>query len=162
MSDDWTLGDDDLEIIFKYIKENKPKVIVELGSGKSTVKIAKMLDYPCEFYSYEGRPEFWSTTKKKVKGLNVKLIHSPYHRREDGTVWFNEEDFKVDIDLLIIDAPEQIIGKNSRMLPQSIKAKTKFAFLHDMQRPEEKIIANLLGEPIFYHTKWGLCLIKIC
>ena len=148
MSDkDFTIEPEAMRIIIDWMKEYKPTIVVELGSGESTKKLAKHCDI---LYTYEDNPAYL-----KKQPINVIQKYAPL---KEG--WYNAE-FPEDIDLLIIDGPcgrpKQLVRMPSKELLMKLKGPI---FLHDTIRPEEIEIAHKLGKPTFYDTKYGIAKIE--
>lgn len=146
---DWTICKEAMDIIIDYIQKEKPKVIVEIGSGLSTVRIAKEKPHCSLFMSYERKKEWFERTLRLTKGLDVIVLNEKYPD-------LNE------INLLLIDGPEGENNRLARLPPKEVLDSVKGAvFIHDTKRTEEKTIANIIGNPTFYDTKWGLARIDL-
>lgn len=108
------LHDEDYDILIEYIIKNKPKCIVEYGSGESTYIIktlTNLLGYECYIYSYEDTPYWYdkiiSAGIGKMNGVFVQLCDIE-HFREDCEVvrYIHEYDFAIKPELVIIDGPD--------------------------------------------------------
>lgn len=140
-----------LEIIFK----KKPNVIVELGSGLSTIIIGSALKKlnNGQLISFDHDEVFLNKTRENVSFNNIEelvsLNFTPLIQHDIGYKWYDFKDVKIDdkIDMLIIDGPPRIIQKNARYpaLPLLID---KFSddciiILDDANRTDEKTIIDM-------------------
>ncbi len=111
----WAASPDFMRVIAQYIIKNKPKTIVECGSGVSTVLMAYFLEKnkTGRLLSLENAPEFAEKTRQEiaihqldnfVDVIDAPLIGIPY--KEKVQKWYNIEglDFGT-IDLLVVDGP---------------------------------------------------------
>ncbi len=102
------LPDDALDIIVGLIHERRPEVIVEAGSGRSTVVIADTLSRMGDGYlvSLEHLPEFdLSTTQWLAENSLDEFAEVRYAPIVDG--WYDAAAWAdlTDIDMLIVDGP---------------------------------------------------------
>ena len=110
----------DYEFLVRYITENKPKNIVEYGSGISTYMIDKLLtelDYGATFISFEDDPYWYEKIQKSGLDLNnrVQLVDITTHTVEltkdftksyIGVRYEHGYENMQETDLVLIDGPE--------------------------------------------------------
>ena len=144
--------------IFKKISTNKPKVIVEYGSGSSTILIDTFLDLEnlsSSYYSIEHDKTFYNKVSTKVKRAQTRLVFSPimeYKIFNKAWKWYSMEWVrKIEkIDLLIIDGLPHYIQKHARYpaLPLSVNKldQNSIIMLDDTHREEEREILELWDE----------------
>lgn len=149
--------------VYKSIQRERPKTIVELGSGVTTVVSA----YALEEYSPKGTiisfdhdSDFADKTKDELYYHNlqkyVQILEAPLVPSQiNGTKrqWYDIDFSKIqgDIDLLIIDGPPLKTQKNARYpaLPAfySRLSKNAVIILHDTHRQtESSSIENWMKE----------------
>lgn len=137
-----------LDIIFK----KKPHLIVELGSGLSSVIIGSALKRinQGKLISFDHDEQFFNETKDNVNFNNVEsyvnLNYTPLITYENGYKWYDFKKVNIDdkIDLLIVDGPPRIIQQNSRFpaLPYLLDKLSEdcIIILDDANRVDEKEI----------------------
>lgn len=140
-----------LEIIFK----KKPNVIVELGSGLSTIIIGsalKKLNKGCLF-SLDHEEGFLNNTRENADFNNisefVNLNYTPLIEYDNNYKWYdiNKVNIQSKIDILIVDGPPRIIQQNARYpaLPLLLDklSDDSIIILDDANRTDEKTIIDL-------------------
>ncbi len=157
-SREWAASPDFLKLLFQIIIDEKPKTIVEAGSGLSSIIIGytlKQFGINGKLYSLDDKIQFSVKSKEQIvkHGLSdyVNIIHSPiqdYNSENDNFRWYNKkvlEDVK-DIDLLIIDGPGPDVSDNPRYgalrLLYDKLSKNAVIILDDGERPVEKRIVE--------------------
>lgn len=173
----WSMQPSDFYVIAKILNRLRSPhpTVVELGSGASTVIIAKILARKKKLFtiiSIEGDAS-WLEETRKLLALHraqegVALHHAPY--RDYGSYqWFDlqvvEKAMQGKVaDLIIVDAPPGNLCELSRNpalrhLRQSIGTGTHI-LLHDAFRPdEEKIIhewSKSFATTILHRTEKGI------
>lgn len=140
-----------LEIIFK----KKPNVIVELGSGLSTIIIGSALKKlnNGRLISFDHDEVFLNKTRENVSFNDIEefvsLNITPLIQYDNGYKWYDFKDVKIDdkIDMLIIDGPPRIIQQNARYpaLPLLLDKLSDdcIIILDDANRTDEKIIIDM-------------------
>ena len=105
----WAASPDLLLTISQLVKDAKPKLVVELGSGVSTLVVAK--SGAKKIISFDGDAEYAAQTEKLIKqhgvrGVEVRL--APLAPFRGGANWYDPSKFKdlKNIDLLIVDGPQ--------------------------------------------------------
>ena len=139
-------------LLADLIMTHKPKTMVELGSGASTLVAARAMQMAgCDgrLISYDQHPEFVTATSAWLDEHGVKAelrcapIASPSGRWAD--LWYDLRAIPESIDLLMIDGPPwtidpEIRGKAeclfNRMAPGGI------VILDDAARPGERLVAR--------------------
>ena len=147
--------------ICRIIYSSKPKFIVELGSGISTLIIAKQITDETRFVSIEHSKDYAKTTRlilEDHKLTNVDLRVAPI---DPTTSWYEKSklDELKEIDLLIIDGPPQSIGANARhpaifLLDKLSKQAT--VLIDDTNRDSERGLATMFAERMPNHTIYFL------
>lgn len=100
----------------RIISRAKPSLVVELGSGISTLIIGKQIEAKAHFISIDHSADYASATRQLLQEhevSNVKVIVAPL---QDETNWYDPIEFKDvrDVDLLFIDGPPQSSGPDAR------------------------------------------------
>ena len=140
-----------LEIIFK----KKPNIIVELGSGLSTIIIGsalKKLNNGCLF-SLDHEEVFLNNTRENVSFNDIEgfvnLNFTPLVQYDNGYKWYdiNKVNIQSKIDILIVDGPPRFIQYNARYpaLPLLFDKLSDdcIIILDDANRTDEKTIINM-------------------
>lgn len=159
---DWAIEEKFAKLLIYKIVTNRPKNIVELGSGLSTLLMAKTissLGYDFFLHSFDSDKLFLKETKNLLmaEGLynenSIKLKHSEIKKIEKkglGYSWYNPDDFNFNfdcVDLLIVDGPVGSFCKNARypafpVLKKYLR-KGSIVLLDDANREDEKEIIEL-------------------
>ena len=110
------IGDEDYEIITSYIIENKPKLIVEYGSGESTYYINNLLDelgYGGRIVSFEDTELYYNVIKDygwdEKNSVNLVPIELGVVDDWTGARYLHSYEGLEEVDYVIIDGPD--IGK---------------------------------------------------
>lgn len=150
----WAASPDFLLIVTEYILQHKPARIVELGSGVSTLVIAKALEKVGSgtLTSIDHDEVFQNITKERLKrlGLEAEHIFAPLTQGEAANRWYDLPALDGPIDLLIIDGPPEAIspqvrGHASRLFPSLNEGAT--IILDDADRPgERQVVARWLQD----------------
>lgn len=104
----WAASPDLLLLISETVKKHKPSLVVELGSGVSTLVAAK--SGARKIISIDNSEEFGGKTRDllkehKVRGVEIRI--APLQPYANGSQWYDVsklQDLKK-IDLLIVDGP---------------------------------------------------------
>ncbi len=146
---------DFLYLIVEIINKNKPQLVLEAGSGVSTVISCYALKKYSngKIYSLDHDKKYLDNTKKEIINHNLndysKIIYAPLKKYKDGNIWYDTEKINnIDnIDFFIIDGPPIKFSKNIRYLaiPLLFKKMKKgsIIILDDAKRIEEKNIVAL-------------------
>jgi hypothetical protein len=113
------------ENAFKWIVENKPKLIVEYGGGSSTKWINQLLDeldYGGKVIAYENNPEWleYANNKGENEHGSIRLAQIEVVNRDKGYVRYVHpiEDVE-EVDLVIIDGPDYRVFLDTRGHPSN-------------------------------------------
>ncbi|MFC2085573.1 class I SAM-dependent methyltransferase [Bacteroidota bacterium] len=123
--DGWAVSPDFANLICYMIYERKPEVVVELGSGVSSLIIALCLKKigKGKLVTVEQSKEYFSITGKYFKlydlESNAKIIHAPVQKidiNNDSWSWYSitKNMFPGKIDFLIVDGPSGDLQKMAR------------------------------------------------
>ncbi len=122
----WAASPDFVKLVITTVLDRRPKTIVELGSGVSTLVSAyclERLDAGGTIYSVEHQRRFvdrmHTTVRRHALGDHVELIHAPLKELEieDTTYrWYDTELLASldDIDMLVVDGPPSETGPMAR------------------------------------------------
>ena len=150
---------DFLKLIAENIIAAKPKIIVELGSGTSTLIAAKTLEKYAEgkIYSIENDAFFADQSRKAISEESLSNIANVLHAElkpitinGESYQWYDSEfitKIEEKIDLLIVDGPPRILNKNARYpaLPQlkSQFTKNTIIIMDDANRKDDAATAAI-------------------
>ena len=145
---------DFLILVIEILERTKPGVIVETGSGTSTIVISEWLaeHLPDTIHiALEHKSVFARRTMERIRNQNTHVIHAPmnpYHIDGETFQWYDLETIKDlhQIDLLIVDGPPGPVNKYARFpaLPLLQDKMTSMAtvLLDDGIRADEQEIAR--------------------
>ena len=150
---------DFLKLLVDTILSEKPKLIVELGSGISTILAGKALEKngAGKLISIDNEEKYAELTRKRVslenlgdigRVITTDLTIHPINGQ--NYMWYEIsflKEIKQGIDLLIVDGPPKIINKNARypaipLLKQYFKENTVI-LLDDGRRKDEQNTVEL-------------------
>ncbi|GAB4510136.1 MAG: hypothetical protein OHK0046_06370 [Anaerolineae bacterium] len=118
----WVISPDFGALLAGLIQQHKPRTIVELGSGVSTLIAAYALEstgVAGHITSFEHMDDFISTGQRRLEqhGLSqlVTLIHAPL-TEQNGTTWYDTSTMQglTAIDLLVVDGPPEKTQTSAR------------------------------------------------
>ncbi len=147
------LPDDAIDILALLIREHRPEVIVEAGSGRSTVMLADVLSRMGDGYlvSLEHLPEFeLSTTQWLAENSLDEFAEVRYAPIVNG--WYDPAAWAdlTDIDILIVDGPPGHLSPLARepALPLLLDRLSpgSVVVLDDTNREQEREIVLRWGE----------------
>jgi hypothetical protein len=150
----WAASPDFLRLVAEHILSAKPQTLVELGSGTSSIVIARTLELngTGHLYSYDHDPYFAEQTRQNLRryGLSdwatvIDAPLRPYQINNHTWKWYSIPNwFDRAIDLLIIDGPPEPTGPLARYPAGPILfpklANNATVFLDDADRPDERKI----------------------
>ena len=122
----WAASPDFLNLIFDTISRDKPHIVVELGSGVSTIVVASALKYNGHgrLLTVDHDEHFLQKTNSDIDRLNLGKFASSHFAplvpcSIQGKVWqwydLSENEIPDTIDILIVDGPpEPITGEEGR------------------------------------------------
>lgn len=177
----WSAAPDFLEIVVDHCYDSKPSVVLECGSGLTTLMLARccQLNQQGHVYSLEDGDEFAKNIRAYLDRYDLcayaSVIHAPLQKLSiDGKYydWYAKEQIPDSrIDMLIIDGPSGFIQKNSRYpaIPILLGNLTQhcMVFLDDAAREDEREIVELWKKayPAIEHeyvdTERGCSVLKI-
>jgi predicted O-methyltransferase YrrM len=153
----WAASPDFLRLVYSLIRKKKPRLVVELGSGSSTIVSGYALQQngSGRVVSFEHLERFARQNRREVSfhGLEeqCEILEAPletYDLDEGSWKWYSLESFDPEspIDLVIIDGPPGQIQDESRYpaLPLLSKWMSEEALLilDDGDREDESQIAS--------------------
>lgn len=182
----WAASPDLLKLLFEYIADRKPRVVVELGSGISTIVAGISLQRNGSgfIYSLDHEPVFAARTQCEIERLalvgSAKVYNAPLQAWTESRAssfseawqWYGvpqEVAMLEQIDLLIIDGPPATTSKLARY-PAVPAFFTKLAanaiiLLDDANRDDEATIVRAWKEEFglkvfeYRHTEKGVSIL---
>jgi predicted O-methyltransferase YrrM len=155
---EWAVSPDLAKILLDIILEKKPQVILETGSGTSTLIIAYALQKngSGKIFSLENNEKYAEKTRENIRkhGLEdfVEVVYAPLKElpiKGKTWQWYDTSilpEIKT-IDLLIVDGPKRTLQPMSRYpaMPLVFDKLTDRAIvvLDDFNTDEEKAMVNL-------------------
>ena len=156
----WSATPELLAHIYHYIVTTKPKVVLDIGSGMSTLICGLAVEKSPEtkVISWEHLPEYSEQTMSLLRKFGVEdhvdLQLRPLEPVDvEGTTysWYaGPHSLGQKIDLLIVDGPPGIIGEKARYpafpLLRKEFAKKATVLLDDVERDEESQVLHAWGD----------------
>lgn len=152
----WAASPDYLLLLANHVAEARPRVIIECGSGTSTLILARMAQLAGRghVFSLDHEAEFAEATHKLLRSYNLQdwatVLHAPlttHKLKGEDWPWYDESQLpRGEIDLLVIDGPPGSLRRHSRypagpiLLSRMSQGGT--AFLDDANRSDEKDIVQ--------------------
>lgn len=148
----WAASPDFLSTVAGHALDHRPQVVVECGSGVSTVILARCMQIngAGRVYSLDHDSRFAEQTRRNLErhGLTdwAEVIHAPLQEHALGGhawAWYDASKLpNVQIDMLVVDGPPMPIGEMIRypagpMLFARL-APTAAVFLDDADREDER------------------------
>lgn len=140
-----------LELVADHILANKPQVVVEFGSGASTLIIARALQMAGggTLISFDQHPEFVEATRRWLAdhGLEADMRAVPLVPAPGGFrgLWYDHEPLPDAIDMMLIDGPPWTIHPFTRGAAATLFGRITpggTIMLDDAARPGERVIAR--------------------
>lgn len=141
-----------LHRIVDCIEELRPAQVVELGSGASSLVIAKGLELHGggQLASYDQHPEFLAQMPAWLgeHGLTADFRHAPLTARDPrwpGGLWYELSHIPQQIDLLVIDGPPWTVHPYVRGMAERLFSRLSpgaIVLLDDAARPGERMVAR--------------------
>lgn len=137
--------------ILSEIENKQPNIVVELGSGATSLVIAKALSQHGggELYSYDQHQPFILEMHEWLSehGLSATFCHAPLRRHDTvwPGLWYDLEQIPLQIDLLIIDGPPWAVHPFARGAAECLFSRLSengAILLDDAARPGERIVAR--------------------
>jgi len=125
-SREWAASPDFLKLLFQIIVDEKPKTIVEAGSGLSSIIIGytlKQFKINGKLISLDDKIQFTEKSREQIDKHElsdyVDIIHAPIQEYEENNKtfkWYSIESLEnvKEIDLLIIDGPGPDVSDDPR------------------------------------------------
>ncbi len=178
-SRDFAASPDFLKWLLYIIEERKPQVVLEAGSGLSTIILADYYtqnNMPVTHFALENNEAFRKQTQSWIKNDNVHILYAPlkkYQLQNSKKIsWYDlyeieKRDIK-NIDLLIIDGPHALKEKEVRYpalpLLHNRLSKTTAILADDTKRPEDRAIMEAWAKEggftiQYFNTEKGACLL---
>ena len=143
-----------LALVADHIIEHRPKLVVEFGTGASTLIVARALQMagggsPCgHFVSFDQHPAFARANREWLAqyGLEADLRAVPLRPSQGWPgLWYDQGPLPDGIDFMLIDGPPWTIhpftrGAASTLFGQIARGGT--VMLDDAARPGERIVAR--------------------
>jgi hypothetical protein len=154
---DWSAAPDFLERIVAHAIKHKPGLIVECGSGVTTLLLARCcaMNRRGEVFSLENGVEYVVKTRMEITRHGLETCAStlyapltPYMIEDREYQWYTLRDLpERSIDMLVIDGPPGFIQKHSRY-PALPLLYDKLAdgcaiYLDDAARPDEREVVAM-------------------
>lgn len=176
----WAASPDFLRLLADHVRTEKPKTVVELGSGTSTIVLARALQLNGEgnLFSFDHDPDFAAQTRRNLQRYGLSEFATVVDAALEPTMidgrswrWYNiGKWFDRAIDLLVIDGPPEPTGPLARYPAGPILfpklAENATVFLDDADRPDErKILEQWQTQFPFFsvarpHTEKGCAILR--
>jgi predicted O-methyltransferase YrrM len=140
-----------LTLVADHILAAKPKVVVEFGTGASTLIIAKALEMAGggAFTSFEQHPEFVQATREWLAQHDLEADLRAVQLRPSPAgwagLWYDHGELPGSIDFLLIDGPPWTIHPFTRGAAATVFdriAPGGVIMLDDAARPGERVVAR--------------------
>ena len=140
-----------LRLLVEHILEHKPRLVVEFGSGASTLVLARALKLAGggSLISFDQHPDFVDATRQWLAdyGLEADLRSAPLAPSPDGWpgLWYDHGPLPTGIDLMLIDGPPWSVHPLTRGAAASLFdhiAPGGTIMLDDAARPGERLVAR--------------------
>ena len=113
---------DFLNLLIEILERKRPKVIVEAGSGVSSMVISEWLMKNAPetvHFALDHEEKYADLTRQRVRNPNTQVIHAPLRNYPlDGTgyQWYDLDQIPIEdkIDLLIVDGPPAPLHQYAR------------------------------------------------
>ncbi len=155
----WAASPDLLLTLAQLVSKHKPKLVVELGSGVSTLVVAKA--GAKKIVSIDNSAEYADMTAKmlaehKVRGVQIRVAELKAHG--SGSDWYDTKAIKdlQRVDLLIVDGPPGSKNPNARM-PAFTEFINKLSpkvivVIDDVNREGERALAENFAKALPKHV----------
>lgn len=147
----WKADSGLLRLVAEHILRHKPRVVVEFGTGASTLIIAKALEQAGggTLVSFEQHADFVEATKTWLAdhALEADVRAVPLRRSPGGWpgLWYDHGALPEAIDLMVIDGPPWSIHPFTRGAAETLfhlVAPGGTVMLDDAARPGERVVAR--------------------
>ena len=179
----WAISPDFGLLLVSEILNKKPHVVVELGSGVSTLLIAYCLELlgHGRVVSYDHDAKYCAQSCDNIKRHNLgrfaEVVHAPLAsvQLDQGQWdWYDTTKINKDepLDILVIDGPPGQIQTNSRYpalpLLHTLFSASATVLMDDAARPDEKTIVDSWTQEFpeftseFIHAEKGAAILRRC
>lgn len=155
----WAISPDALISILNYVKEYKPKVILEIGSGYSTVALERLIksqSLDTIVVTVDHDSEYLAQTKSLVGDTEaVRYVHAPLKDYKGEYSWYdinpiNKALKSAKAELVVVDGPPETTNRYARRpvvdLLEGVLSKEYTIILDDAARSDEKVaVEDWLG-----------------
>ena len=157
----WAVSPDILLTLVESIRIHKPKLIVELGSGLSTLIMAKTLPRGSRIISFDHSAEFAQQTRDLLKRHSIKGVEirvAPIEDYNSEMSWYSKKSFSdlKKIDMLLIDGPPGSKDPQARAAARiELLAKLSphaVVIIDDANRDGERALAEAFAQDLPGHT----------
>jgi predicted O-methyltransferase YrrM len=140
-----------LRLLVDHILEHKPRLVVEFGTGASTLVIARAMKMAGggNLISFDQHSDFVDATRQWLKdyGMEADLRSAPLRSSPDGWpgLWYDHGPLPANIDLMLIDGPPWSIHPFTRGAAASLFDHISpggTVMLDDGARPGERMVAR--------------------
>ncbi|HEX8640410.1 MAG TPA: class I SAM-dependent methyltransferase [Allosphingosinicella sp.] len=140
-----------LKLLVDHIFEHRPRLVVEFGTGASTLVLAKALRLAGDgtLISFEQHADFVEATRKWLAehGLSADVRVARLGRSPGGWpgLWYDHGPLPCDIDLMLIDGPPWALHPFTRGAAETLFDKISpggTVMLDDGARPGERVVAH--------------------
>jgi predicted O-methyltransferase YrrM len=141
-----------LELVTDHILANRPQVVVEFGTGASTLIIARALrkaGVDADFISIEQHEDFAQQTRAWLAehGLAADLRSAPLAPSPGGWpgLWYDHDALPDRIDFMLVDGPPWSIHPFTRGAAETLFDRIPVGgtiMLDDAARPGERVVAR--------------------
>lgn len=140
-----------LKLLVDHILEHKPTLVVEFGTGASTLVIARAMQMAGggSLISFEQHADFVEATRKWLAdhGLNADVRTAPLKPSPRGWpgLWYDHGPLPNGIDLMLIDGPHWAIHPFTRGAAETLFEKVSpggTIMLDDAARPGERLVTR--------------------
>ena len=137
--------------IVEAVERLRPREVVELGSGASSLVIAKALERNGggRLSSFDQHADFVAATSRWLQGhgLAASLHHAPLTEDPStwSSTWYDLSALPQEIDLLVIDGPPWTLGPFVRGRAETLFDRIVpggMVLLDDAARPGERVVAS--------------------
>ena len=156
----WAASPDVLLTLFEIAQRTTPRVILDLGSGMSTLVLAKSAPQ-AKIISVDNSEEYAEKTRKLLAAhaiTNVEIRVAPLTAHHSGVEWYDTSvlgDIS-EIDLLFIDGPPGSKNNQARLpaVAECLKKlKTNAVIvIDDAARDDEQVMAEKFAQVLPTHT----------
>jgi hypothetical protein len=150
---------DFIKVLLDKIQSEEPEVVLELGSGVSSIMISEYLFETgrsnVEHFALDHLEKYSSATSKKIRNPKSKILFAPLKEYIiDGKKWLwydldslNQQLGEKKIDILIVDGPPMELQKLSRypafpLLSDKLSKEAIIILDDTIRKDEQKIIAS--------------------